>query len=195
MSTPQSILPFDGDALLYKNWCTPAESQQYFDTLLTSSAWKNDEVVMFGKHLVMGRKTAWYGLQPFRYAYSHIERTALPFSTVLEELRKKSEDTTGCVFNSALLNLYHHGMEGMGKHSDDEDSIVPNSGIASLSFGSERAFVFLHKKTREKVKLSLPNGSLLLMKDRCQACWWHELPKTKRVITPRINITFRLMKT
>ena len=85
-------------------------------------------------------------------------------------------------------------MEGMGKHSDDEDSIVPKSGIASLSFGAERPFVFLHKKTREKIKVSLPDGSLLLMKDRCQECWWHELPKTKKVSGPRINITFRLMK-
>jgi alkylated DNA repair dioxygenase AlkB len=83
----------------------------------------------------------------------------------------------------------------MGKHSDDEDSIVPNSGIASLSFGAERPFVFRHKKSKEKIRVLLPSGSLLLMKDLCQACWWHELPKTKQVSTPRINITFRLMKT
>ena len=195
MSIPRSVLPFDGDALLYKDWCTPTESQQCFETLLKSVDWKNDEVVMFGKHMVMSRKTAWYGLQPFRYTYSQVERTALPFTSLLEDLRRKCEETTGCKFNSALLNLYHHGMEGMGKHSDDEDSIVPQSGIASLSFGSERAFVFLHKKTREKVKLSLPDGSLLLMIDRCQECWWHELPKTKNVGGARINITFRLMKT
>jgi len=150
---------------------------------------------MFGKRLTMSRKTAWYGLQPFRYTYSHVERTALPFTHVLEDLRRKCEETTGHTFNSALLNLYHHGMEGMGKHSDDEDSIVPKSGIASLSFGAERPFMFQHKKTREKIKISLSDGSLLLMKDLCQQCWWHELPKTKKVSGLRINITFRLMKT
>ena len=167
----------------------------YFDLLLQTSAWQNDEVVMFGKRLTMSRKTAWYGLQPFRYTYSHVERTALPFTPVLETLRQQCEETTGHVFNSALLNLYHHGMEGMGKHSDDEDSIVPQSGIASLSFGAERTFVFQHKKTLEKIKVSLPSGSLLLMKGLCQQCWWHELTKTKKVSGPRINITFRLMKT
>ena len=194
MSLPLSLLPFDGDAHLFENWCTATESETYFGLLLQSSAWQNDEVMMFGKRLTMSRKTAWYGLQPFRYTYSKIERTALPFTPLLEELRRQCEKTTGHEFNSALLNLYHHGMEGMGKHSDDEDSIVPFSGIASLSFGAERPFVFEHKKTREKVKLSLPSGSLLLMKDLCQQNWWHELPKTKKVSGPRINITFRLMK-
>ncbi len=194
MSSPLSLLPADGEAFLYENWCTPAESQAYFDNLLLSSAWQNDEVVMFGKRLTMSRKTGWYGLQPFRYTYSQVERTALPFTPVLEELRRKCEETTDHLYNSALLNLYHHGMEGMGRHSDDEDSIVPHSGIASLSFGAERSFVFQHKKTREKIKFSLPDGSLLLMKGLCQERWWHELPKTKKVSGPRINITFRLMK-
>jgi alkylated DNA repair dioxygenase AlkB len=194
MSHPTAILPYDGEAILYPEWYAAGESQRYFEELLRTSEWQNDEVVMFGKRLTMSRKTAWYGLQPFRYTYSHVERTALPFTPVLEELRRKCEETTGHTFNSALLNLYHHGMEGMGKHSDDEDSIVPKSGIASLSFGAERPFVFLHKKTREKIKVSLPDGSLLLMKDRCQECWWHELPKTRKVSGPRINITFRLMK-
>jgi alkylated DNA repair dioxygenase AlkB len=195
MSSPVSLLPCDGEAILFPEWCTPEESRMYIDLLLQTSAWQNDEVVMFGKRLTMSRKTAWYGLQPFSYTYSHVERTALPFTPVLETLRKQCEETTGHVFNSALLNLYHHGMEGMGKHSDDEDSIVPQSGIASLSFGAERPFVFQHKKTLEKIKVSLPNGSLLLMKGLCQQCWWHELTKTKKVSGPRINITFRLMKT
>ena len=195
MSPSRSLLPYDGEAIIYPEWCSPGESGLYFERLLQTSAWQNDEVVMFGKRLTMSRKTTWYGLQPFRYTYSQVERTALPFTPVLEELRKKCEETTGHKFNSALLNLYHHGMEGMGRHSDDEDSIVPQSGIASLSFGTERPFVFLHKKSREKINISLPDGSLLLMKGLCQECWWHELPKTRKVSGPRINITFRQMKT
>jgi len=195
MLSPPCLLPYDGEALLYPDWCKAEKSRHYFEAVLQTSEWQNDEVVMFGKKLTMSRKTAWYGLQPFRYTYSHVERTALPFTPVLEELRRQCEVTTGHKFNSALLNLYHQGMEGMGKHSDDEDSIVPFSGIASLSFGAERPFVFQHKKTRKKIKISLQDGSLLLMKERCQPCWWHELPKTKKVNGPRINITFRLMKT
>lgn len=189
-----SLLPCDGEALLFSNFIPSAQHDVYFEELLKTSVWQNDEVVMFGKRLTMQRKTAWYGEKPFKYTYSKVERTALPFTPVLLKLKNRVEEKTGEHFNSALLNLYHHGMEGMGRHSDDEDSIVLQSAIASLSFGAERPFVFLHKASREKIKVSLPAGSLLLMRGECQQKWWHELPKTKQVMTPRINITFRLMK-
>ncbi|MEJ7694779.1 alpha-ketoglutarate-dependent dioxygenase AlkB, partial [Daejeonella sp.] len=37
----------------------------------------------------------------------------------------------------------------------------------------------------------LENGSLLLMKGPTQTNWLHSLPKTTKVNTPRINLTFR----
>jgi alkylated DNA repair dioxygenase AlkB len=37
----------------------------------------------------------------------------------------------------------------------------------------------------------LDNGSLLVMKDQTQQYWLHQLPKSKRIKTPRINLTFR----
>ena len=194
MEPGYSVLPFDGEAFLFPQFIRQNESLIFFEELLKTAAWQNDEVVMFGKRLIMQRKTAWYGDFAFKYTYSKVERTALPFTEVLLELRQRLLQISADSYNSALLNLYHHGMEGMGRHSDDEDSIVPQSAIASLSFGAERPFVFLHKQTRQKVKISLPSGSLVLMKGECQQKWWHELPKTKQVMSPRINITFRLMK-
>ena len=187
------LLPYDGETWFIQDFFTPTEASGYFDEILNTAAWQNDEVIMFGKHLTMSRKTAWYGTEPFSYTYSKIPRVALPFTPVLNNLQALVSTHTQCLFNSALLNLYHHGMEGMGKHSDDEDSIVPQSGIASLSFGAERTFALQHKTTKEKIRISLPSGSLLLMVGKCQECWWHELPKTKKVSIPRINITFRLM--
>jgi hypothetical protein len=35
-------------------------------------------------------------------------------------------------------NLYHHGGEGMGWHSDDEGCLAEGSPILSLSFGAAR---------------------------------------------------------
>jgi alkylated DNA repair dioxygenase AlkB len=194
MPLGENILPSEGEAFLWKDFFNPSEAADYFDALLESTAWENDRVILFGKPMTMSRKTAWYGTKPFDYTYSHINRVALPFTETLKEILLKVETTTDFSFNSALLNLYHHGMEGMGKHSDDEESIVAGSAIASLSFGAGRPFVFQHKNTREKIKLFLEPGSLLLMKGLCQQCWWHELPKTKRTSSPRINITFRVMR-
>jgi hypothetical protein len=40
----------------------------------------------------------------------------------------------------------------------------------------------------------LQTGSLLLMKGETQRFWQHSLPKSKRVVAPRVNFTFRRMK-
>ena len=95
------------------------------------------------------------------------------------------------VFNSCLLNLYHEGGEGMGWHSDNEEELQPLATIASLSLGGDRKFSFKHKSTKETMSLTLHNGSLLLMKGGIQQFWLHQLPKTKKIVDPRINLTFR----
>jgi len=41
------------------------------------------------------------------------------------------------------------------------------------------------------VNMPLAHGSLLVMKDVTQTHWLHRLPPTKKVQSPRINLTFR----
>jgi alkylated DNA repair dioxygenase AlkB len=79
----------------------------------------------------------------------------------------------------------------MGYHSDDEKTLGKNPVIASLSLGAARKFVFSHRKTKEKVEILLDDGSLLLMEGETQHHWVHALPKSKKITTPRINLTFR----
>ena len=81
----------------------------------------------------------------------------------------------------------------MGWHSDDEKSLQNECTIASLSLGAERKFLLKHKQTKQAVSVQLQNGSLLAMKGATQTNWLHSLPKTTRVSTPRINLTFRSM--
>ena len=106
-------------------------------------------------------------------------------------MKKRVEERSGENFNSCLLNLYHDGSQGMGWHSDDEPSLVRDSAIASVSLGVERKFSFKHRETKETVALMLERGSLLVMKGETQRFWRHALPKTKKVASPRINLTFR----
>ena len=79
----------------------------------------------------------------------------------------------------------------MGWHSDDEKEMEKDGVIASLSVGAERKFSFKHKITKEKIDIMLQSGSLLVMKGETQRYWLHQLPKTKKVDQPRINLTFR----
>jgi len=168
-----------------------AEATNYLNILLHEIQWKNDEAVIFGRHIITKRKAAWYGDSSYSYTYSGTTKQALPWTKELLSLKAIAENLTGIKYNSCLLNLYHNGDEGMAWHSDDESSLGVNTSIASFSFGAERKFSFKHKRTDESHSVLLENGSLLLMKGATQTNWLHSLPKSKKVTAPRVNLTFR----
>lgn len=195
----QNRLPRDG-AVYYLPDLFPSEEQTaLFANLLSGIAWEHDEVRLFGKKIVTARKVAWYGDEAFPYTYSHTTRVALPWTEALREIRERIQQrvpTTAIPLNACLLNLYHHGGEGMGWHSDDESSLVPGATIASVSFGAARRFDLRHRlDSSQKVSVLLESGSLLLMAGPTQRHWQHALPKALRIKEPRINLTFRTMKT
>lgn len=188
-----NLLPCDGIVTYHGPILGQAEARNYYESLMSEVPWKNDEVVMFGKPVITARKVAWYGDPGMSYTYSGTTKQPLPWTRELHELKSIAEERTGAIFNSCLLNLYHDGREGMGWHSDDEKSLARDGAIASMSFGAERKFSFRHKRTRETVSVMLESGSLLVMAGETQTHWHHQLPKSAKVSTPRINLTFRTM--
>jgi len=188
-----NYLPQDGTVNYYGKLLTRKQADNYLDKLLTTIHWKNDEAVIFGRHIITKRKVAWYGNDNYDYTYSKITRQALKWTKELLELKQLVEEKTGGSFNSCLLNLYHNGDEGMAWHSDDEKTLGENSAIASFSFGAERKFSFKHRQSKETISMMLEHGSLLVMKGTTQTHWLHCLPKSKRITTPRVNLTFRTM--
>jgi alkylated DNA repair dioxygenase AlkB len=187
-----NILNTDGTVNYYgKILLSSEEANRYFDLLMQNTQWEKDEVIIFGKRITTKRKVAWYGDSEYLYTYSNITKRALAWTKELSELKQIVEEYAEIKFNSCLLNLYHNGNEGMGWHSDDEESLGKNNTIASLSFGAERKFSFKHKQTKQIVSLVLEDGSLLIMKDATQSNWLHSLPKSKNITQPRINLTFR----
>ncbi len=188
-----NLLPIDGTVNYFGVILPKPEADYYFERLLSTIAWKNDEAIVFGKHIITARKVAWYADQSYSYTYSGTTRRGLPWAKELLELKALVEGKLNEHFNSCLLNLYHSGEEGVSWHSDGEKYLKQDGPIASLSFGAERSFWFKHKRTKEKVGLVLDHGSLLVMKGKTQANWLHCLPKTKKIQTPRINLTFRII--
>jgi alkylated DNA repair dioxygenase AlkB len=170
------------------------EANRYFDLLMQNTQWEKDEVIIFGKRITTKRKVAWYGDSEYLYTYSNTTKRALAWTKELSELKQIVEEYAEIKFNSCLLNLYHNGNEGMGWHSDDEESLGKNNTIASLSFGAKRKFSFKHKQTKQIVSLVLEDGSLLIMKDATQSNWLHSLPKSKNITQPRINLTLRTIR-
>ncbi len=188
-----NLLPYEGTALYYGPIMPISEAIMYFDILLKTLAWKPDEAIIYGKHLITKRKVAWYGNEAYSYTYSNKTKEALPWTKELFALKSLIEKITETHFNSCLVNLYHDGTEGMAYHSDDEKALEKNGSIASLSLGADRKFLFKHKRSKLSTHVVLQHGSLLVMKNETQINWMHRLPTSTKVLKARINLTFRNM--
>jgi alkylated DNA repair dioxygenase AlkB len=189
-----NILPFDGVANYHGVLLDKEKSDFYYQQLLENINWKNDEAIIFGKKIITKRKVAWYGESEYSYTYSKITKTANLWTKELLALKEIVEKESGETYNSCLLNLYHSGNEGMAYHSDGEKMLKKNGAIASLSLGAERKFSFKHKENKQRIDVLLERGSLLVMKNETQTFWLHRLPPTKKVNSPRINLTFRTIE-
>ncbi len=191
LTATNNLLQIDGEVYYHGQIMASVEANKYFDELMNGIVWENDQAMIFGKKIITKRKVAWYGDTAFSYTYSGITKQALIWTPALLALKTLAEKNSNETYNSCLLNLYHTGEEGMAWHSDGEKDLKKNGAIASLSFGAERKFAFKHKRTGDVVNTFLEHGSLLVMKGATQTHWLHRLPPTKKVLNPRINLTFR----
>jgi len=162
-----------------------------FEWLLDNVPWQQDDIVMYGKKMPIPRLQAWFGDTNADYGYSGIRLTTLPWLPELMQLKTEIEHKTQSTFNAALVNLYRDGNDTVGWHSDDESELGHQPTIASISLGETREFQLKHKVSKEKLSIRLTSGSLLVMSGNTQHCWQHCVPRSKRVQSPRINITFR----
>lgn len=188
-----NLLPYNGVVNYHGRIMEQEAANAYYEALLHTVPWKEDQAVIFGKLITTRRKVAWYGDEHYTYTYSKITRAALKWTPELLQLKAIAERQTQERFNSCLLNLYHNGGEGMAWHSDSEKDLKRNGAIASMSFGAKRKFMLRHKRTGEKTEVWLDHGSLLVMKGETQSHWLHSLPKSAKIISPRINLTFRII--
>lgn len=189
----QNFLPYDGEVFYYPNFISWMESKQLLETLTSETPWRHDELIIFGKLIQTRRKVAWYADNSISYTYSGRTKIGLPWTPTLANLKSNIEEKLKSHFNGCLLNYYHDGQDGASWHADDEKSILPLSCIASISLGATRKFEFKHRQTQEKVNIILEPGSLLAMKGSTQEYWIHQLPKSKKIKDPRLNLTFRQM--
>jgi alkylated DNA repair dioxygenase AlkB len=185
---PQRIDIRDGGTLEYlEAFYAQAEADLLFEKLRAETPWQQERSRMGP----FPRLTAWYADAGLTYSYSGVTHQALPWTESLTEVRRLVQEAAATPFNSVLLNFYRDGQDSIGYHTDAEPELGVNPAIASISLGSVRQFVLKHIKSGEKLKYVLAHGSLLLMGGTCQHHWVHGVPKTKAVVGPRINLTFR----
>ena len=185
----------DATVLYYPNFFNLSEADTYLSKILSNTKWQQDTITVYGKTYQQPRLTALYANNNKSYSYSNIVMHPHNFTNTLLEIKQKVETKTNTHYTTCLLNQYRNGQDSNGWHADNEKELGEDPIIASISFGAERIFHLKHKTgSNLKHKLILQHGSLLLMKEGTQRHWLHQLPKTKKDIGKRINLTFRYIK-
>lgn len=193
-SNPAHILLPDADLRFYPSFLQPDVSDVLFTDLLHSINWQQDQIKIYDRQIPLPRLTAWYGDPGTTYHYSGITMQPQPWTAALIQIKQAIEPLAEIQFNSVLLNLYRNGRDSVAWHSDDEPELGQNPVIGSVSFGATRRFCLRHKLDRSlKQELALTHGSVLLMRGPTQQFWQHQIPKTNKLVEPRINLTFRVI--
>jgi len=192
-------MQLDPDLFVYHaHFLTQGEADEMLEGLWRELQWSQREIMLFGRPVMQPRLVAWYGEPDAVYRYSGLTLAPLPWHPLLQKLKSRVEAISESRFNSVLANAYRDGRDSMGWHSDDERELGMWPVIASLTLGAARRFL-LRPRNRAKgvqgatITLHPVHGSLLLMKGESQLLYQHALPRTRRPVALRINLTWRLV--
>ena len=174
-----------------KNFFNQVDSNELLKKLISDLPWESMAIKMFGKDITIPRLQCWVGDKGCDYKYSGKKLNRQDWTTDLIMIREKIYKELNIDFNSVLINYYRDGKDSMGWHSDNERELGPNPTIASISLGSERDLVFRNRINKEVLPIPQTHGCLILIDGKTQKNWQHAIKKTRKVIGPRINLTFR----
>lgn len=172
------------------NWIAN-QSSELLATLLAKVQWQQPQIKVYNKWHTIPRMQAWYGDEGLTYHYSGVHHQAMGWPGALRSIKNRLIDDTEANFNSVLLNRYRNGDDKMGWHADNEAELGQDPVVAIVSLGAARDIQFKELKSKTISRLSLENGSLLLMKAGMQSKFHHQIPVRKKVSTERISLTFR----
>ena len=184
----------DAEIQYYPNFFDTTTANDLFLKLQKEIIWQQDDIMVYGKTYAQPRLTALYGNQGKPYGYSNIVMQPHNWSPLLIYIKNEIETICEENFTTVLLNNYRNGKDSNGWHADNEKELGRNPIIASVSFGAERVFQLKHNSLDLKQNIILHHGSLLIMQGTTQHFWKHQIPKTAKPISERINLTFRILR-
>ncbi|MGI8870731.1 MAG: alpha-ketoglutarate-dependent dioxygenase AlkB [Mycobacteriales bacterium] len=176
--------PLAGDAWidLLPGWLSGAG--ELFDRLAGSVPWKAERRQMYDGVVAVPRLLKFYDAgEP------------LPDPVMAEcfdALNAHYSAADGGPFASAGLCLYRDGRDSVAWHGDRIGrGATHDTMVAILSVGAPRPLCLRPLGGREELRFRLGHGDLIVMGGSCQRTWEHAIPKTARVVGPRISIQFR----
>lgn len=210
--TPQTfVLVKECRLTFFQNYLAPEVESALLRKLLGDFDFEQRSISLFGQRVMQPRLIAWGGEPSYRYSGDTLMPRQLPSAAqaLLEQVNQtlSEESPDAPPFNHILANLYRDESDSMGAHSDDERELGSTPTIASLSLGAERELRLRLKKkftnadggdpraktSSSALNLRLTSGSLLLMHPPTQKYFLHSVPKQKKVVAQRLNLTFRAL--
>ena len=88
-----NILPFDGEALFYPDFLTPQESDNYFNHILNSFTWTQEQIKIYDKEVMQPRLTAFCGDAYKDLTYAEKVIHPQPWTKEMIELKQKRQQT------------------------------------------------------------------------------------------------------
>jgi len=180
-------LPFDDTEVIYIKDFLPLEKRgDLYKTFFENLSWDkgpNRDTCLYGDNNV---------LYPYAAGTGYGDSISpLPWIPELLYCKELVEKVSKASFDVCYCSWYRTGKKFVGFHSDRSE-LGKDTPIASISLGAERAFEFRDKaQTKPKYRMTLHNGSLLVMGKKCQELYVHALMKEPSLKEGRINLTFR----
>jgi alkylated DNA repair dioxygenase AlkB len=163
--------------ILLENVLTPEEQIKLVKEITDLGVWNNE----------LSRRTQHYG---YRYDYraKNISKNDYlgEFPEWLNSLSKKLESQLGFTPEQAIINEYTKGQQ-ITPHIDAPHLFGPR--IASLSLCSATEMIFSNQyKGGDKLKVQLPQGSLVILTGDVRSRWFHSIPPVSQY---RLSVNFR----
>lgn len=168
---------------LRSGWLADADS--LFEELMDTIPWRAEQREMYDRVVDVPRLVSFHNL---------VDEPA-PHPR-LKQIRRRLNDTYGRElgepFTTAGLCLYRDGDDSVAWHGDTIGrSRTRDTMVAIVSLGATRVFALRPRGGGPALRLQQQHGDLLVMGGSCQRTWEHSVPKTSRLIGPRISIQFR----
>lgn len=155
-------------------------SDRLFAELLASRRWEARTRRMWDRRVVEPRLTSPWSAD-----------SGAPLEPrILDEMRRCLGERYGVVFDSAGLNLYRDGRDGVAWHGDRIAKAIAEPVVPLVSLGEPRTFLLRPRGGGRSRAFRLGRGDLLVTGGTTQRTWQHAVPKVARA-GPRISVAFR----
>lgn len=175
------------------SYLNKSKADKLLEHILLTTPFYYGKIHIFAKEVQEPRSKFLMGDAGLSYTYSNKIHKCNPWDNKVFQIKEQIEKDIQHKFNTCLINKYKDGNEYMGWHRDNEKELGSNIIIASLSLGAKRDFQIRSLIDKDKQNFELQHGDLFIMKSGFQNKFEHQLPKRKRIMNPRLNLTFRLV--